>query len=185
MHSSLAGSPGMKPSGPLVKGIEPLAGSLTARPGMRRFFRGDAVDIPLHGILSDGPFDAWRLAIFLGFFKDDGTRDAAKRLGAVVAEGSRHQARVVFHAAIKGAATFVYLASWAALERRRHGLGMGLARAGARLLLTSGGNVPPALERRRRTPYDDGEPACAAVAIWTLEHVPGRRHHPLTGCPGC
>ena len=145
---------GAKPLGTIVKGIEPLAGRLTASPGMRSFFRGDAIGIPLHGILTDAPFGAWWSAIFLDFYKDDGSRNAAKRLvglGVVAAvptalsgwaqwsmkdQGTKRVG--IVHAAANAAALLVYLASWAARERGRHELGIGLARAGAVLLLASG-----------------------------------------------
>ncbi|MGN7253174.1 hypothetical protein [Arthrobacter sp. SAFR-014] len=42
------------------------------------------------------------------------------------------------HGASKAAATTVYLASWAARERSHQELGIGLARAGAVLLLAGG-----------------------------------------------
>lgn len=145
---------GAKPLGAVVKVIEPLAGRLTAHPGMRSFFRGDATGIPLHGILTDAPFGAWWSAIFLDCFKDNGSRNAAKRLvgvGVVAAvptaisgwaqwsmkdHGTKRVG--IVHAAINAAATLVYLASWAARERSRPELGIGLARAGAVLLLASG-----------------------------------------------
>ncbi|WP_248762108.1 DUF2231 domain-containing protein [Pseudarthrobacter sp. SSS035] len=121
---------------------------------MRGFFRGDATGIPLHGILTDGPFGAWWSAIFLDFYKDDSSRLAAKRLvalGVVAAvptavsgwaqwsmkdHGTKRVG--IVHATISAAATLVYLASWAARERGRHELGIGLSRAGAVLLLASG-----------------------------------------------
>ena len=145
---------GAKPLGAVVKRVEPLAGRLTAHPGLRGFFRGDATGIPLHGILTDGPFGAWWSAIFLDFYKDDASRRAAQRLVAVGVVAAvptaisgwaqwsmKDQAtkRVgIVHAAFNAAATLVYLASWAARQRGRHELGVGLARAGAVLLLASG-----------------------------------------------
>lgn len=145
---------GAPPLGAVAKRIEPFAGRLTAQPGIRGFFRGDATGIPLHGILTDAPFGAWWSAIFLDFYKDIGFRRAAKRLvalGVVAAVPTalsgwaqwsmKDQAtkRVgIVHAAINAAATLVYLASWAARERGRHGLGIGLARAGAVLLVAGG-----------------------------------------------
>ncbi len=121
---------------------------------MRSFFRGDATGIPLHGILTDAPFGAWWSAIFLDFYKDEGSRVAAKRLVAVGVIAAVPTAvsgwaqwsmkdhgtkRVgIVHAAVNAAAILVYLASWAARERGRHELGIGLTRAGAVLLLASG-----------------------------------------------
>lgn len=145
---------GARPLGALAKKVDPYASRLTARPGMRSFFRGDATGIPLHGILTDGPFGAWWSAIFLDFYKDDGSRQAAKRLvavGVIAAvptavsgwaqwsmkdRGTKNVG--IAHAAVNAAATPVYLASWAARKRGNHELGIGLARAGAVLLLASG-----------------------------------------------
>ncbi len=93
-------------------------------------------------------------AIFLDFYKDDSCRLAAKQLvavGVVTAvptaisgwaqwsmkdQGTKRVG--IVHAAINAAATLVYFASWAARKRGRHELGIGLARAGAVLLLASG-----------------------------------------------
>lgn len=143
-----------RPLDALARKVEPYASRLTARPGMRSFFRGDATGIPLHSILTDGPFGAWWSAIFLDFSKDDGSRQAAKRLvglGVIAAvptavsgwaswsmkdRGTKNVG--IAHAAVNAAATLVYLASWAARERGHHELGIGLARAGAVLLLASG-----------------------------------------------
>lgn len=47
-----------RPLSALAKKAEPYASRLTARPGMRSFFRGDATGIPLHSILTDGPLSA-------------------------------------------------------------------------------------------------------------------------------
>ncbi|MDE8667671.1 hypothetical protein PY310_03630 [Pseudarthrobacter sp. H3Y2-7] len=142
------------PLGGLVKTIEPVAGRLTARPGMRSFFRGDATGTPVHSILTDAPFGTWWSAIFLDFYNDDSSRLAAKRLvaaGVITAvptavagwaqwsmkdQGTKRVGLV--HAAANGAAVLVYAASWAARESGRHELGVGLARAGALLLLVSG-----------------------------------------------
>lgn len=163
------------PLGALVKAIEPIAGRLTARPGMRSFFRGDATGSPLHSILTDAPFGTWWSAIFLDFYKDDSSRLAAKRLvaaGVITAvptaisgwaqwtmkdQGTKRVGLV--HAALNGAAILVYLASWAARERGRHELGIGLARAGAVLLLASGflgGHLRSGQPRRLvKLPRDD------------------------------
>jgi hypothetical protein len=140
--------------GAIAKRAEPLAGRLTAQPGLRGFFRGNATGIPLHSILTDAPFGVWWSAVFLDFYKDDGSRHAAKRLvglGVVAAvptavsgwaawsmkdQGTKRVG--IVHAAVNAAATLVYLASWAARERGHHEFGIGLARAGAVLLLASG-----------------------------------------------
>lgn len=108
-HAQLLGLlAGAKPLGVVVERIEPYAGRLTADPGIRGFFRGDATGIPLHSILVDGPLDAWWSVIFLDFHKEwlparrkaaggPGRRGSSShgslRLGAVVDEGSSHQAR--------------------------------------------------------------------------------------------
>ena len=72
-----------KPLDAVVKRAEPLATRLMARRRVRRFIRGDTTGIPLHTILSDVPFGAWWMAIFLDLFNDDGSRQAAKRLVAL------------------------------------------------------------------------------------------------------
>ena len=143
-----------RPLDSVVERAEPLASRLMARRRIREFIRGDATGIPVHGILTDGPFGAWWMAIFLDLFNDDGSRQASKRLVALGVAFAvptalsgwaqwttkdRPIKRVgVVHAATNAAATAVYLASWAARQRGRHELGIGLARAGAVLLLVSG-----------------------------------------------
>jgi hypothetical protein len=143
-----------KPLDAVVKRAEPLATRLMARRRVRGFIRGDTTGIPLHTILTDVPFGAWWMAIFLDLFNDDGSRQAAKRLVALGVASAvptalsgwaqwttkdRPIKRVgIVHAASNAAATTVYLASWAARERGHHELGIGLARAGAVLLLAGG-----------------------------------------------
>ena len=139
---------------PAVRVAEPLAGRLVANPRLRRFFRGEATGIPPHVIATDVPFGAWFMAIFLDLFPDEGTRRAAARLVAlgVVAAGptgisgwaewarADHATRRVgvVHAAANGTATLIFLASWAARTRGRHGLGVRLARLGGALLIVGG-----------------------------------------------
>lgn len=150
----LAALEAAKPLDAVVTSVEPLASRLMARRRVREFIRGDATGIPVHNILTDAPFGAWWMAIFLDLFNDDGSRQAAKRLVALGVVSTvptalsgwaqwttkaRPIKRVgVVHAAANAAATTVYVASWAARERGRHELGIGLARAGAVLLLVSG-----------------------------------------------
>ncbi len=139
---------------PAVRTAEPLAARLIARPGLRRFFHGDATGIPPHVILTDLPFGAWFMAVFLDLFPDDGSRRAARRLvglGVLAAaptglSGWAEWARAdpatrrvgVVHAAANLAATLTFLASWRARRRDRHRLGVNLARAGAVLLIVGG-----------------------------------------------
>ncbi|MHC6228774.1 DUF2231 domain-containing protein [Arthrobacter sp. MMS24-T111] len=134
--------------------IEPVAARLVARPAFRGMFSGDTTGIPLHTILTDVPFGAWWMAVFLDLFKDDGSRRAARRLVALGVISTvptsvsgwaqwsgkdRAIKRVgVVHALSNVIATAVYMASWAARERGRQQLGVGLARGGAVLLLVSG-----------------------------------------------
>ena len=54
-----------------------------ARRQVRGFIRGDTTGVPLHTILTDVPFGAWWMAIFLDLFNDDGSRPATKRLVAL------------------------------------------------------------------------------------------------------
>lgn len=139
---------------PAVRAAEPLASRLIADARLRRFFRGDATGIPPHVILTDVPFGAWFMAVFLDFFPDEGTRRAARRLvglGVLAAaptglSGWAEWARAdtamrrigVVHAAANLTATLVFLASWRARRRDRHRLGVRLARAGAVLLIAGG-----------------------------------------------
>lgn len=63
----------------------------------------------------------------------------ADRLDPAVRVADRATRRVgVVHAAANLAATLIFLASWAARTRDRHGLGVGLARAGGALLIIGG-----------------------------------------------
>lgn len=147
----------LETAGPLDKVVdraEPVASRLMADRRVRSAVLGDTTGIPLHGILTDLPFGAWWMAVFLDFFKDDGSRQAAKRLVALGVVGAvptaltgwahwttkdRPIQRVgVVHAAVNATAVVVYLSSWAARQRGRHKLGVRLARAGAVLLLVSG-----------------------------------------------
>jgi len=139
---------------PAVRTAEPLAARLIAEPRFRRFFHGDATGIPPHVILTDVPFGAWFMAVFLDFFPDDGSRRAARRLvglGVLAAaptgiSGWAEWARAdtatrrigVVHAAANLAATLIFLASWRARRKDRHRLGVRLARAGAVLLIVGG-----------------------------------------------
>jgi hypothetical protein len=139
---------------PVVRVADPLAGRLVANPGLRRFFHGDATGIPPHVIATDVPFGAWFMAIFLDLFPDEGTRQASTRLVALGvaaaaptgisgwaewARADRATRRVgVVHAAANLAATLIFLASWAARKRNRHGLGVNLARLGGALLIVGG-----------------------------------------------
>ncbi len=139
---------------PAVRAADPIAGRLVAKPGLRRFFHGDATGIPPHVIATDVPFGAWFMAIFLDLFPDAGTRRASTRLvalGVVAAaptgisgwaewaRADRATRRVgVVHAAANLAATLIFLASWAARTRDRHRLGVNLARVGGALLIVGG-----------------------------------------------
>lgn len=139
---------------PAVRTAEPIAARLVANPRLRRFFHGDANGIPPHVILSDLPFGAWFMAVFLDLFPDRGSRRAAQRLvglGVLAApptaiSGWAEWARAdhatrrigVVHAAANLTATLIFLASWRARRKGRHRLGVGLARAGAVLLVAGG-----------------------------------------------
>jgi hypothetical protein len=139
---------------PAVRAAEPLASRLIADARLRRFFRGDATGIPPHVILTDVPFGAWFMAIFLDLFPDEGSRRAARRLvglGLLAAaptglSGWAEWARAdpatrrvgVVHAASNLAATLLFLASWRARRKDRHRLGVRLARVGAVLLVAGG-----------------------------------------------
>ena len=137
-----------------VDAARPLAAKLTADEQLRRVLHGEATGIPLHVIMTDLPFGAWWMSIFLDFFPDAGSRTASRRLVALGvasavptaltgwAEWSlkdRPSRRVgIVHAAANGIATVIYLASWAARVRGRHGAGVQLGRIGAIFLLAGG-----------------------------------------------
>jgi len=137
-----------------VEAAEPLASRLMSQPRIRSIVRGDITGIPLHTILTDGPFGAWWSAVFLDFFADDSSRRSAQRLvalGVIAAVPTalsgwatwsgkdRPLKRVgIVHAGANAAATVVYTASWRARSRGNHRLGVRLGRAGAVLLLVSG-----------------------------------------------
>ena len=59
---------------------EPVATRLVSTPGLRRFFHGEATGIPLHPILTDVPFGAWFMTIYLDLYDDEVSRRAARRL---------------------------------------------------------------------------------------------------------
>lgn len=139
---------------PAVRAAGPLADKLVADRRLRSFFSGEATGIPPHVVATDVPFGAWFMAIFLDFFRDDGTRRAATRLvalGVVAAAptgltGWAQWARVdratrrigVVHAAANLTATLIFLASWVARTRDRHRLGVRLARAGGAVAIVGG-----------------------------------------------
>ncbi|KIS28394.1 hypothetical protein TV39_05170 [Arthrobacter sp. SPG23] len=132
---------------PAVRFAEPKAGRLVQNERVRSFLHGDATGIPLHGILTDVPFGAWFMAMFLDLYPDEGTQRAATRLmglGVVSAvptalsgwaewslAGRGTQRVGVVHAGLNGAAVLIFAGSWAARLRGRHRFGVGLARLGA------------------------------------------------------
>ncbi len=137
-----------------IGAVEPLAGRLVAKQAIRRVLHGDATGIPLHVILTDVPLGAWFCAQYLDLFPDAGSRQAATRLvsagllaslptalagwaeWALADRGARRVGMV--HAGLNGVATLVFLGSWAARVRGRHGLGVGLGRLGGALLTGAG-----------------------------------------------
>ena len=138
---------------PAVSVAEPRAGRLVENPRMRRFLHGDATGIPLHGILTDVPFGAWFMAMYLDLFSDPGTQRAATRLvglGVLAAAptaltgwaewalaGRATQRVGIVHAGLNGVAVLIFLGSWTARRRGKHGLGVRLARIGALLLIAA------------------------------------------------
>lgn len=138
---------------PAVSVAGPNAGRLVENPRMRRFLHGDATGIPLHGILTDAPFGAWFMAMYLDLFADPGTQRAATRLvglGVLAAAptaltgwaewalaGRATQRVGIVHAGLNGVAVLIFLGSWTARLRGRHRLGIRLARVGALLLIAA------------------------------------------------
>ncbi|RYF51269.1 MAG: DUF2231 domain-containing protein [Comamonadaceae bacterium] len=109
---------------------------------------------PLHPLLVTVPIGAWVSAGFLDALGGRSARTAATKLvgvGAIAAvpatlTGASDWADTLgaerrigaIHAAANYAATVVYLASWTARRRGRHGVGVGLSAAGAGLIGVSG-----------------------------------------------
>lgn len=138
---------------PAVRAVEPPAGRLVRNRRLRSFLHGDATGIPLHGILTDAPFGAWFMAMYLDLYSDPGTQRAATRLvglGVLAAAptaltgwaewalAGRGTKRVgIVHAGLNGAAVLIFPGSWAARLRGRRKLGVGLARVGALVLVAS------------------------------------------------
>ena len=133
---------------------EPRASRLVENERMRSVLHGDATGIPLHAILTDVPFGAWFMAMYLDLFSDPGTQRAATRLvglGVLAAAptaltgwaewalAGRATRRVgIVHAGLNGAAVLIMLGSWTARRRGNHRLGVRLARFGGILLIAGG-----------------------------------------------
>ena len=138
---------------PAVRAAEPPAGRLVHNRRLRSFLHGDATGIPLHGVLTDAPFGAWFMAMYLDLYSDPGTQRAATRLiglGIITAVptalsgwaewalAGRGTKRVgIVHAGLNGTAVLIFAGSWAARQRGRRRLGVGLARAGGLVLIAS------------------------------------------------
>jgi uncharacterized membrane protein len=137
-----------------VLAAEPRAGRLVQNGRVRSILHGDATGIPLHIILTDVPFGAWFMAVYLDLFPDTGTQRAATRLvglGVLAAAptaltgwaewalaGRATQRVGIVHAGLNGVAVLIFLGSWTARLRGRHRLGVRLARVGALLLIAGG-----------------------------------------------
>ncbi|MCY1229445.1 hypothetical protein D9M72_418090 [compost metagenome] len=136
---------------PAVRVAEPKAGRLVQNERVRSFLHGDATGIPLHGILTDVPFGAWFMAMFLDLYPDEGTQRAATRLmglGVISAvptalsgwaewalAGRGTQRVGIVHAGLNAAAVLIFAGSWAARLRGKRRLGVGLARFGALVVI--------------------------------------------------
>lgn len=139
---------------PPVQAATPFAQLLVSREPLRRFLHGDATGIPLHPILTDVPFGAWFMAMFLDLFGDSSSQRSARRLmglgvlsaaptavagWAEWALSDQATKRVgVVHAAANGVAVLIFAASWAARVRDHHELGVRLARAGGLTTIVGG-----------------------------------------------
>lgn len=148
-----------------VHAAEPRAGRLVQNERVRSFLHGDATGIPLHVILTDVPFGAWFMAMYLDLYPDAGTQRAATRLvglGVISAAptaltgwaewalADRATQRVgVVHAGLNAAAVLIFAGSWAARLRGRRRLGVRLARFGG-LVLIAGGFLGGYMARARR-----------------------------------
>jgi uncharacterized membrane protein len=148
-----------------VEAARPLAGRLVQNERLRNVLHGKATGIPLHPILTDLPFGAWFMAIYLDLYPDAGTQRAATRLiglGVMSAvptaltgwaewalAGRRTQRVGVVHAALNASGVLIFAGSWAARRRGRRKLGVGLARLGA-VVLIAGGFIGGYMARERR-----------------------------------
>lgn len=128
---------------PLVKG----------RP-LRRFLSGVDTGIPPHVVLTDVPFGAWFMAVYLDLFPNEEERRAARRLvglGVLAAlptglaglaewaSADTATRRVgVLHSTATTAATLVFAGSWIARRTGRNRLGINLARAGSAVAIAGG-----------------------------------------------
>jgi uncharacterized membrane protein len=137
-----------------VEAAAPFAQWQVSRESSRRFLHGDATGIPLHPILTDVPFGAWFMAMFLDLFPDSASQQSARRLmglGVLSAAPtavagwaewalSDHATKRVgvVHAAANGVAVLIFAASWAARVRDHHELGVRLARAGGLTTIVGG-----------------------------------------------
>ena len=137
-----------------VEAAAPFAQLLVSRESLRRFLHGDATGIPIHVILTDVPFGAWFMAMFLDLFPDDASRRSARRLVGlgvlsaaptavagwaewVLSDHATKRVGVV-HATANGAAVLIFVASWAARVRDHHALGVRLAWAGGLMAIVGG-----------------------------------------------
>ena len=137
-----------------VEAARPLAARLVRNERLRNVLHGKATGIPLHPVLTDVPFGAWFMAVYLDLYPDAGTQRAATRLiglGVVAAvptvlsgwaewalAGRQTQRVGVVHAGLNASAVLIFAASWAARRRGRRRLGVGLARLGAVVLIAGG-----------------------------------------------
>jgi uncharacterized membrane protein len=137
-----------------VEAAEPFAQLLVSRESLRRFLHGDATGIPLHPILTDVPFGAWFMAMFLDLFPDPSSQRSARRLMGLgilsaaptaiagwaewaLADHATKRVGVV-HAGANGAAVLIFVTSWTARVRGHQELGVRLARAGAVAAIVGG-----------------------------------------------
>jgi uncharacterized membrane protein len=162
-----------------VEAARPLAARLVRNERLRNVLHGKATGIPLHPVLTDVPFGAWFMAVYLDLYPDAGTQRAATRLiglGVVAAvptalsgwaewalAGRQTQRVGVVHAGLNASAVLIFAASWAARRRGRRRLGVGLARLGAVLLIAGGlhrrlhGQGPGARPGVRSRPRPQGQ----------------------------
>jgi len=138
----------------VVDAADPVASRLIAKPRRAAFFRGDATGIPPHVVLTDVPFGAWFMALFLDTFRDESSRVASRRLiGAGViaaaptaiagwAEWARQPRRLrrvgVVHASANVAAVITFGTSWLARRQRKQGLGVALGVTGGAFAIIGG-----------------------------------------------
>ena len=163
-----------------VQALEPKVRSLFVSGSRASVLRGDWLGHALHPLLTDVVIGTWTSATLLDLLGGRDTAAAAQRLVATgllaagptawtgwaewSAAGSRDKRVGLVHAVTNGVAIGTYSASWIARARGRHGVGVGLALAGATVSGVGaylGGHLAAARKVSSRHPAFDEAPTGA------------------------